>query len=190
MNVYDFDGTIYKGDSTTDFFLMLAKKNKRVYTYIPKFLIGIIQYELGTIDRAKNKEYLYRSLALFDNIDELIKEFWDTHKKNIFDWYPKQKKDDDIIISASPDFLVRPYCESIGLKYIIASTVDKNTGKTLGPNCSKDEKVNRLKLEYPGKENEIDEFYSDHLKDTPLAKLSKLAYIVLKNGDRIPWPRH
>lgn len=189
MNVYDFDGTIYKGDSTTDFFIMLAKKNPKVWTYVPKFLLGIVEYELGLIDRAKNKEYLYKSLSLFDNIDDLIKEFWDTHKKNIFNWYYDNKKDDDIIISASPDFLVRPICENLGLKYIIASKVDKFTGKTLGPNCSKDEKVVRLKSEYPGKEKEVCEFYSDHLKDTPLARLAKSAFIVLKDGRRIPWPK-
>ena len=30
MNVYDFDGTIYKGDSTRDFFFYLLKKDFRV----------------------------------------------------------------------------------------------------------------------------------------------------------------
>ena len=39
------------------------------------------------------------------------------------------KKDDDVIISASPEFLLKPICKKINIKYLIASNVDKNSRK-------------------------------------------------------------
>ena len=36
MNVYDFDGTIYDGDSTVDFFLHALKRNPSVLLHLPK----------------------------------------------------------------------------------------------------------------------------------------------------------
>ncbi|MDE6357601.1 MAG: haloacid dehalogenase-like hydrolase, partial [Eubacteriales bacterium] len=83
----------------------------------------------------------------------------------------------DIIISASPEFLLKPICEKLGIKYLIASKVDKKTGKYEGLNCYGAEKVIRLNKEMPN--TEIREFYSDSFSDEPLAELADKSYIVL-----------
>lgn len=44
MNVYDFDGTIYNGDSTIDFFLYALKRNPSVLRYLPKQVWGFVLY--------------------------------------------------------------------------------------------------------------------------------------------------
>ena len=36
MNVYDFDKTIYNGDSTLDFYIFSIKKNLLLLRYFPK----------------------------------------------------------------------------------------------------------------------------------------------------------
>lgn len=122
---------------------------------------------------------MYRFLTRINpEID--IKMFWDTHEKNIKGWYLKQKKDDDIIISASPEFLLNPICERLGIKNLTASKVDVHTGKYSGVNCHGEEKVRLFRELYGG---EIDEFYSDSRSDTPLAEISKKAFMV--KGDKI-----
>ena len=35
MNVYDFDGTIYDGDSTLDFWYFCLKKHPQILLYLP-----------------------------------------------------------------------------------------------------------------------------------------------------------
>ena len=60
---------------------------------------------------------------------------------------------------------------------MIASKVDKKTGKYTGLNCYGNEKVIRLNSEIPN--TQIKEFYSDSFSDEPLAKLAEKSYIVL-----------
>lgn len=38
MNVYDFDKTIYYGDSTADFYLFCLKRHKKILTLAPSLL--------------------------------------------------------------------------------------------------------------------------------------------------------
>ena len=59
------------------------------------------------------------------------------------------------------------------------------TGKIHGLNCHDEEKVRRFRLEVP--EGHIENFYSDSLSDSPLAKLADRAWLV-KKGKLSPWP--
>jgi phosphoserine phosphatase len=59
--------------------------------------------------------------------------------------------------------------------------MDKHTGKIEGINCTKEEKVRRLMDAHPGAV--VEDFYSDSLKDTPMARIAEKAYMVKK--DRI-----
>ena len=92
--------------------------------------------------------------------------------------YINQKKEDDVIISASPEFLLYEVCDRIGVKNLIASRVDRSTGKYTGDNCYGKEKLRRFYQKYP---NEIiDEFYSDSYSDEPIAKVARESFIVSK----------
>lgn len=186
MNVYDFDGTIYNGDSTRDFVFYLIKKYPRMIRYMPAFIFAAMKYRFGIISKTKMKETLYRFLNSFDDgeIDKIVNDFWDSHKKNIYDWYYKKKKSSDVIISASPRFLLRHICDELNVK-LICSEVDKKNGDYIGLNCFGEEKVSRFHKEYPGAT--IDEFYSDSKSDEPLAKLAKKAYLVRCKGEIIEW---
>ena len=85
--------------------------------------------------------------------------------------------------SASPEFLVRIPAQKLGVR-LLASRVDKHTGKTDGENCHGAEKVRRLHEAYP--DVEIAEFYSDSRSDSPLAELAEHAYLV-HGQTRTPW---
>ncbi len=180
MNVYDFDRTIYNGDSTVDFYLFCLKRHKKIALLFPSLVAAYIRYYiLKKGNKTQFKEKMYRFLAYCD-IDKDIKDFWEIYSKKLKGWYLKQQKDDDVIISASPQFLLAPIGEKTGFQ-IIASNVDKISGKYSGENCYYDEKVNRFYKEYP--KCIIDEFYSDHYSDEPLANIADKAFIV--KGDKI-----
>ena len=67
----------------------------------------------------------------------------------------------------------------------MGSIVDKKTGKYSGPNCDNAEKVRRFYERFP--DGVIEEFYSDSLIDTPLARVAETAFLV-KGDDLLPWP--
>lgn len=39
MNVYDFDGTIYNGDSSVDIYFFLLKRYPKLIAYFPKQIL-------------------------------------------------------------------------------------------------------------------------------------------------------
>ena len=49
MNVFDFDNTIYDGESVIDFFLYYCKKDKSLLKYIPAVTKAMIKYKKGSI---------------------------------------------------------------------------------------------------------------------------------------------
>ena len=189
MNVYDFDKTIYDGDSTEDFIIMCLKKQPRLIFRFIRCGISFAAYRTGLVSKTAFKEVMYRFLRDIDNIDDYVQEFWDSHIKKIKKFYIANQKADDVIISASPEFLLRDVCQRLGIKHLIASKIDKYTGCCLGINCFGEEKVRRFYTQYSsehGRIPQIDEFYSDSLSDAPLAKLAKHAYIVV-GEDTVLW---
>lgn len=178
INCYDFDGTIYDGDSSVDFYKYCLKKNKKVLLALPNQLLGCTLYAVKIIDKTKFKEKVFSFLKYIDNIDKYINDFWGINITNIKEWYLKQQKDTDLIISASPEFLLKPLEKIMNFK-VIASKVDKNTGRFLLKNCHDTEKVRRLNKEMP--KTKINKFYSDSYADKPLMDLAKEAFLVKKN---------
>lgn len=184
MNIYDFDKTIYDGDSTADFVKFCAKKYKKTWLTLIPTAWAFFLYAIGIYTKTRFKEKMYGFLRYVPDTDTAVSEFWDSHEKNILDYYKASKRDDDIIISASPEFLLKPICERLGITRLIASRVDKSTGRYTGENCWGGEKTKRLLAEY-GIEH-CDKFYSDSFSDTPLAEIADEAYIVRKN-ELTPW---
>jgi HAD superfamily phosphoserine phosphatase-like hydrolase len=183
-NVYDFDNTIYRGDSSVDFFRHCAAKfpraNLSAIAAAPWFLLML----LGLADKTRVKERFYRYLRHVPDVGEEVERFWLTHDKKLKDWYFEQKREDDLIISASPEFLLEPLMKRLELE-MIASRVVPQTGVYMGLNCHGEEKVRRMREAYP--EAQIDAFYSDSKSDSPLARLARKA--VLVKGDALsPFP--
>lgn len=185
MNVYDFDKTIYKDDSTVDFYFFSLKRHPSIALLLPSLLYAALLWSLGKINKTAFKERFYKFLTKIDDIDSELELFWDLHERKIKDFYKKTQKADDVIISASPEFLLKPICARLGIQYLFASRVDKKTGRYDGVNCWGEEKVNRFYSAF-GKDAVIDEFYSDSLSDTPLSDISKKSYIVT-GENRVPW---
>lgn len=181
MNVYDFDKTIYYGDSTADFYLFCLKRHKKIPTLFPSLFAAFFKfYILKKGTKTQFKEKMYRFLEFCDT-EKDVNDFWKEYIGNIKPFYLEQKEKNDVIISASPEFLLRPVCKRLKIEHLIASKVDLHSGKYDGLNCHGKEKVRRFFDEYPN--GKIDKFYSDSYSDTPLAELADEAYMV--DGDKI-----
>lgn len=178
MNVYDFDGTVYTGDSTIDFYFFCLLKDLRILAAFPYQLKGVILYLLGKISKTEYKQYFFSFLRYIEDPAIKCQLFWDKNEFKIKKFYLSQTREDDIFISASPEFLLKEICRRLGVKYLIASRVEKD-GRFLGENCRGEEKVRRFQEEFP--DSTIDFFYSDSVSDEPLARLSRKAFFVKKN---------
>ena len=183
MNVYDFDDTIYDGDSTLDFFRFCHTEYRKTYIALPRAVFGFGLFTLRIISKTKFKQHFFSFLKHVPDVDAAVSAFWGKNESKICAWYLEKKQSSDVIISASPEFLLSPICQKLDVK-LIASRVNKHNGVFTGENCYGEEKVRRLEAEYGA--FKIDEFYSDSLSDKPLADLAKKAYFV-KDGKITDW---
>lgn len=185
MRVFDFDNTIYKGESAVDFFIFYLKKYPlQVVRYVPKFVAGVIKYKSGKlgIDEVIN-EYgaIFRACCLkFGNIPEAIKEFWDLHERKIKPFYREIQSCEDVILSASPEVVLNEICARIGIKHIIGSDLDIEKGE-IRSMCFRENKIKRFREIYG--DIKIDEFYTDSYNDKPFMDISDTVYFV--KGDKI-----
>ena len=177
MNVYDFDKTIYDGNSTIDFYIFEILRKPLLLRYLPQQLMCIVLYHMKIINKKKYKEGFFSFIKGIKNIDDDVIQFWNTKEEKIKKWYLKQKKETDVIISASPDWLLYPIAAKLNI-ILIATKVNKKTGVFKGENCYGEEKVNRFHKEINKK---IDNFYSDHVSDIYMALKSKNAWLVKGN---------
>ncbi len=181
MNVYDFDNTIYDGESVVDFFLFYCKKDKSLLKYIPSVFVALLKYKAGkvTIEQALAKygkvvgDY-YKNNA---QINDDMKIFWDEHIKNMKPFYKDVQSDDDLIISGSPEFSLEIICKRLGIKRYIGSIITPDG--VIERLCIREAKVKAFFEQYP--DTEIENFYTDSVNDTPLIEISKNAYLVKGN---------
>ena len=183
MNVYDFDKTVFYPDSSVCFFLFCLRRFPReVLRILPAVLKTAVHYKLKRISTRDLKQQVFSFLAGIPDTESLVNAFWDRYSPRIAQWYLRQKEPDDVIISASPDFLL---CEKLEVS-LIATDMDPLSGMIRGENCHDKEKPIRFFQQYP--DARIKAFYSDSLSDAPMAELAERAFLVKKN-DIYPWPK-
>ncbi len=187
MNVYDFDKTIFYPDSSFCFVKFCLRHYPRaVLQALPAAAVVGAEKLLQKADTKELKEKIFSFLPWLDDVERIVEEFWREHRKNLSRWYLEQKRPDDLVISASPEFLLGPICDELGVR-LICTRMDPYTGRIHGLNCRDEEKVRRFRLEYP--EGTIENFYSDSMADAPLAALAEHAFLV-KDGKCGPWPEN
>lgn len=183
MNVYDFDNTIYDGESMLDLFLFYLKKKPSLLKMLPKVLKGFAKYKRGliSIDEMLNfyvplVEKIAAGLIDFDN-DPVA--FWDSHMHKIKPFYTQQQKSDDLIITASPDYHIKEICKRLGINQYLASVINPET-KKIESVCLKNNKVKAFFENYP--DCEIENFYTDSPEnDKPLMDIAKHAFVIKRN---------
>lgn len=181
MNVYDFDNTIYRGDSTAGFIPYCWLKRPKSLINLPRTAVCGLLYVLHLMPKIVFKQNMYRMFRYIPDMEQLVDQYAEERVSRIKQWYLNQQRPDDLVISASPEFLVAAFCSRIGISHVMASKVDIHTGVYTGENCHGAEKTRRLDESYPGAA--VDSFYSDSRSDLPLAERAAHAYLV--KGDRL-----
>ena len=127
MNVYD-------GESSVEFILAYLKHDLGILKFIPGIAKAMLKYQKGAItfdDFMKNHAAKITDFFAKNNVDlmPLVKDFWDRHEKQIKPFYAHVHREDDVIITASPEFMMYDICERIGVKHLIATDFDIKTGE-------------------------------------------------------------
>lgn len=183
MNVYDFDETIFEGDSEDRFFSYISKiKGFRFYR-IRYVVLEQISKKWKLMSRTKARQIQYSFLNKIPDIDAFMEEYWIYAQQFMKPWYFEVKQPDDIIASGSPSFLIEPIVKRLGIGGLVATRMDKHTGKITGEFA-----VDKYKLQYFEEKfdsSKIDKFYSDAYSDHFLAEKAKEAYFIHgKNHDQ------
>lgn len=184
MNVFDFDGTIYEGDSSVDFFLFCLRRHPSMALGAPGMLAAALAYRAGRITKTRMKERFFAFLGRHEATGAVLDEFWDAHLGRVKPFYLQMRRSDDVVVSASPEFLLAPACKRLGIRPPVASRVDPASGRFAGENCWGPEKVARFRAAYPSAH--VEAFYSDSRSDAPLAALADRAWIV-RGSSVEPW---
>ena len=184
MNVYDFDGPIYRGESAFDFYLFTIRKNPKAMKFLFVVVKSLVLYKLCRISEETFRQlvstYAKEYISMFSNPRAVVEEFWDGHLNKIKPWYFDRQKDDDLILSATPKFLLEECFRRIGIQKMLTSVIDPKTGE-IERLCFRKEKAVHFKALYPGKT--IKNFYTDSKNDEAMFSLSENVYLV--KGNRI-----
>lgn len=182
MNVYDFDNTIYDGETLVDFILYYVRTDPRIWKYVPKLLYIAFKdaFHLFTVEKAIEAyaSFLEGYYVKVENLEEDVVRFWDRNEKKIKPWYREVQREDDIIVSGSTDFLLDEIMRRMGVKNYVGSSIDKKTGKFVRL-CFLDNKVKIFNALYPGAH--IDNFYTDSMNDKPMMDIADHVFLVRGN---------
>ena len=185
MNIYDFDNTIYDGESFFDFFLEYVKVNPAIARFLPKVMFAFLKYKLGkvTVEQMMTDyaPVIKKCYCDYDKWEEFTQKFWDSHMHNIKSFYKDVQKDDDLILTASPELTIKEIAKRLGIKNIVCSKIDDKTGQ-ITRICMRQNKIKALKEDFG--DVEIDDFYTDSIKnDGFFAEYAKRVFLV--KGDKI-----
>ena len=194
--VYDFDKTIYSGESGTNFFTYYLKKYplKAILfglTYLKEVLLYLVK--ITDLKRLKERFFIFLESHSNEEIEKIVDGFWKEYDKKMYSWTQKEleenKKEADMVIvtSATPLFLLERLIPEMGYDMVFGTEFkgdgkEKFAAEIKGENNKGMEKVR--KLNKWAKENdmeyEIIKFYSDSLADKPLYDIADKKYWIKK----------
>lgn len=183
MNVFDFDNTIYDGESTLDLFFFYIVRKPWLVKHLYTILKAFARYKKGDVSLTEVIERYVPlvekdALRVFD-FDNDPQVFWDKHEKKIKPIYETLRSDDDLIITASPDFNIEEICRRLGIRQHLCSRVDRETGKILFVNI-RENKIKAYEDAYG--DIPIENFYTDSPEnDAFLINKANHAFVVKKN---------
>ena len=113
---------------------------------------------------------------------DIIQITKDKHEKKIKPFYETVRKDDDVIVSACPEPMLKIMLGRMGIdeSRMIGTEVDLSTGE-IGRVNYRENKAKAFKELFP--DAEIDDFYTDAISDAPLMEMAKRVFMV--KGDKI-----
>ncbi|MDR1409470.1 MAG: haloacid dehalogenase-like hydrolase [Oscillospiraceae bacterium] len=134
-DLYDFDGTIYRYESESRFYLFCLLRRPYILPLLPYQLLGVA---LRFTKRGSQK-WLRRFFCFlpFVNAEKLARHFWRHELKNIRAFFlPKNRTRPAVVCSASPEFLLKPICDLLAVDTLVCTNLDSGEilrGKAKAP---------------------------------------------------------
>ncbi len=189
LEVYDLDKTLLNGDSNELWHEYLLDLNILNRDFIQKDKELMDLYAQGKLDMDTYLEFAIDALSVLSlsDIEELMPRFLDEYIKPIVHKEAKElikNAKHKLIISATPEFVVRPISQMLGIDECIGMRLkvkdNKFTSQYEIPLSYKDGKVECLKQWLKQKNLSFDKivFYSDSINDLPLLEYANEAYCV------------
>lgn len=186
--VFDFDGTIYKGDCSIDFFRYIIKRKKAVLIHLPVQLACFMFWKLHLVSTDTFKQIYFRFLNGItpQQLETFILDFWQQQTNAdlnpaIYDTLRLKREDGYtcVVITASPQLIVEPLVKKLFAVETIGTLLEYRSGTYFlaSPNCKGIQKVIRFENAF-GQSAIIKEAYSDNASDAPLFKRALKAFIV------------
>ena len=188
LALFDFDGTITDNDSFTAF-LYFAATRQRLFWGKVLLLPQILSYKAGLLPAAKARA----CVAGFAFKDRPLSGLESAGKKYARDIIPrhikskaferiqwhKEQGDEIVVVSASLDLYLSPWCDTHGLALICSSFETKDgiiTGRYDGPDCSGTEKARQIKARYDLTQFKTIYAYGDTSEDREMLDLADIKY--------------
>ena len=181
MQVFDFDNTIYHGESTFDFAMFIIKRKKSLLKCAPGITLLLIKYKRCKMNALEFQTELEKFTGPFLQNKEFIKksvqDFWQKNRKKLDQNIIKKIKKNDAILTWSPSFLIKEKENDLNTKNIVATEIDIDEGKIHFLNFGKN-KVKIFQEKFPKKK--IQTVYTDSYNDKALMDVAKNVYLVKK----------
>ena len=190
--VFDFDGTLSAQDANIEFAKYCLRHSLRLWLFLPLIV-------LGGAGRFLNRQSVWwrevmRRFVTADMVKRFAPDFIKQHKQNRFGWSADRVAAERaagnkvLLISASPDYLVRALVRDMDFDAVMCSEMEKSHPWKYKFLCWGQNKVTALNVW--AKKNKVTPVivrsYSDSLSDMPIMKLAhEQVWIDRKTGCRI-----
>ena len=190
IDVYDFDHTLFEGETSLAFFFYTLKKRPWILFFMPVLLLSGILLLLFPNDLTIGKRFFLLPLKWVGAF-HMIPDFWKEMKLQgrLAPWFHPTENDVPVVIcSASPGFLLSPlFVDDLAVAAVLATEVEPSGLHFLTPNTRGPEKVRRLKEAFPEAQIRIAASDSEG-HDGPLLQLASVPLLV-RHFERTPMER-
>ena len=181
MKVFDFDNTLYHGESSLDFYFFMVRDNHRILRCLPVILWNTVKYKLCIVDRERLEKTINSCLKVMikdrQSVERLIASFWPKYEHKLDKKMLRLVGKEDLIFSAGPRFLLDGIRERLGTRNIICTEVDLDCREIVFFNF-KDNKMKRFQEQFGNQK--IDTFFTDSYNDKAMMEISEKVFIVKK----------
>lgn len=197
--VFDFDGTLYRGDSLIDFARFFAGR-RRFASAVLRSLPKLLAWKLGLCSNSTAKQCLFSHIFKgfdYDRFVEAGERFASVINSEInpevvaaLERHLRQG-DTTVIATASMAEWISPWAVSIGVDQVIATKPEisdnrRLTGRFATPNCHGVEKLRRISQAIPRLDFALTTVYTDSMADRPLLDAAGHRFTVDSRGAIAP----
>ena len=185
MKVFDFDNTLYHGESSLDFYFFMVRDNPRTLRCLPVVLWNTVKYKLCIVDKERLEKTINSCLRQIirdrKSVERLVAGFWPKYGHKLDEKMLRLIGEDDLILSAGPRFLLDGIRDRLKTRNIICTEVDLDRREIVFFNF-KDNKMKRFRELYG--DQKIDSFFTDSYNDKAMMDISEKVFIVKKGKIR------